>query len=70
MDELTRYLKLGDYDKSKLEQILNTKIIITDDHIKNINFKYYHIDIKFNMITLFEKYGYIFTNDICVFLIN
>ena len=70
MDELTRYLKLGDYDKSKLEQILNTKIIITDDHIKHIKFDYYNYNPELNIIKLFEQYGYIFTNDIYILLIN
>ena len=58
MDELTQYLKSDEYKESKFEQILNKKIIITEDHIKNINFKYYNFDI----INLFEKYGYIFTD--------
>ena len=60
MDELTQYLKSYEYKKSKIEKILDKKIIITDNHIKNINFKYCNFDI----ITLFEKYGYVFTIEI------
>ncbi len=37
MDELTQYLKLNKYRESELEQILDKKIIITKNHIKNIN---------------------------------
>jgi len=69
MDELTQYLKLTEYNELKLEQILNKKIIITKDHIDNINVNYcciYQIDI----INLFEKYGYVFTNDDYIMLIN
>ncbi len=70
MDDLTEYLKKHTYNKSKLEQILNKKIIITDDHIKHIKFDYYNYNPELNIIKLFEQYGYIFTNDIYILLIN
>ncbi len=67
MDELTQYLKSNaDYTEFELEQILNKKIIITDDHIKNIKFEY----CNFNIIVLFEKYGYVFTNEIYKMIIQ
>ena len=68
-DELTRYLKLSNYNKFKLEQILNKKIIITKDHIDNIEIKHC-CDCEFNIIEIFEKYGYVFTNDDYMMLLN
>ena len=44
MDELTQYLNSNDYEKSKLERILNKKIIITKNHIENIDIVYYCIN--------------------------
>ena len=71
MDELTLYLQSTEYyAEYKLEQILNEKIIITDDHIKNIDFNYYESDLGFNIITLFEKYGYVFTNNDYILLVS
>ncbi len=58
MDELISYLHEDTKDKNKLIKILNTKIKITHDHIRNIN-KFY----DFNIIKLFRDYGYITTND-------
>ncbi len=69
MDELTRYLKLCKYKKIELEQILNKKIIITENHIKNIDLDCI-IDHDFNIINLFEKYGYVFTNNIYILLVR
>ncbi len=62
MDELTEYLRCNYYREFELEQILNKKIIITKEHIENIDVKY-NCCINFNIIKLFEKYGYCFTND-------
>ena len=66
MDELQHYMqKANKYKINTLEKILDKKIIITENHIKNIkNMK--HI----NIIELFEKYGYVFTNDDYIYLIN
>ena len=70
MDELTQYLKLDIYyDESKIEQILNKKIIITKDHIDNIKINRCY-SRGFNIIKLFKKYGYVFTNDDYVMLVN
>jgi len=67
MDELTQYLKFTiKYNKIDLEQILNKKIIITREHIDNINYIY----DTFNIILLFKKYGYVFTNDDYILLNN
>ena len=69
MDELTIYLKAGYYHKLKLEQILNKKIIITKEHIDNIhtwNCQY----IDFDIINMFEKYGYVFTYDDYILLVK
>ena len=66
MDELTRYLKsTTDYTEIELEQILNKKIIITRNHVENVKFCFYFYKNK-NVpiiIKLFEKYGYVFTDD-------
>ncbi len=65
MDELMHYLQSNThYYKSQPEQILNTKIMINKNHIKNIIGK-----CLFNIINLFEQYGYVFTNDDYIFLI-
>ena len=71
MDELSYYLKhrRGYYKKTALEQILNKKIVITKKHIKNIYSKCGWI-WRFNIITLFEKYGYCFTNDDYILLVS
>ena len=69
MDELIQYLKSYSYEKSKLEYILNKKIIITKNHIDNIKI-IFCCDQKFNIIKIFEKYGYIFTNDDYIMLVN
>ncbi len=69
MDELEQYLKFADYTRIKLEQILNKKIIITKVHIDIIEIKrccYYEFDI----IKIFEKYGYVFTNDDYIMLVD
>ena len=70
MDELSYYLSHTNcYKKSELEQILNKKIVITRKHIENIDLKYhYHFD--FNIIKLFETYGYYFTNDDYILLVR
>ena len=48
MDELTKYLQTSEkYDEQELIEILNKKIIITSDHIKNIRF--HHINVLLNM---------------------
>ena len=67
MDELTIYLKTGRYNKISLEQILNKKIIITKNHINNI---YFTRSCGFNIINLFEKYGYIFMDDDYILLVS
>ena len=71
MDELSYYLKhrRGCYKKSELEQILNKKIVITKKHIKNI-YSDYSYCWRFNIIILFEKYGYCFTNDDYILLVS
>jgi len=74
MDELTQYLRSKycsgskNYNKNELEEILNKKIIITENHIKNIVLYKYYFD--FNIINLFEKYGYIFTNNDYILLVK
>ena len=74
MDELLLYLQSDSYDEIKLEQILNNKIIITKNHIKNINLDNYDTirdkNWDFNILNLFEKYGYIFTYDDYILLVN
>ena len=70
MDELIQYLKSLMYNEFELKQILNKKIIITRNHIEHINLYYYGIYWRFNIIALFEIYGYIFTDDDCILLIN
>ncbi len=70
MDELTIYLKFTNYKKFELEQILNKKIIITNDHINGINVDYCFNNYRVNMIKLFNKYGFIFTDDIYISLVN
>ena len=71
MDELEQYLKFANYHEYTLEHILNKKIMITDKHIDAINVFYDmgRLD-KFNIITLFEKYGYIFTNNTYILLVT
>ena len=68
-DELTRYLRSGHYRKNELENILNKKIMITKDHINNIKIKYYFY-YRVDMIKLFEKYGYVFTDDDYIMLVK
>ena len=64
MDELTNYLQSQNhYYKFDLEQILDTKIMINKDHILCITGY-----CLFNIIKLFEQYGYVFTNDDYIFL--
>ena len=70
MDELLQYLKSDSYNESELEQILNKKIVITKNHIENINIGNYRDYLEFNIINLFEKYGYVFTNNDCIMLVN
>ena len=70
MDELTQYLKNTIiYTESELELILNKKIIITKNHINNIRIKFC-CEYNFNIIEIFEKYGYVFTNDDYIMLVN
>ena len=69
MDELEIYLKNKEYyDARELERILNTKIIITKKHVQCIangwGYPYYN-----NIINLFEKYGYVFTDNDYISLI-
>ncbi len=67
MDELTQYLNTSKYySEYKLEQILNKKIIITKNHIDHIKC----ISCEFNIIILFEQYGYIFTNEDYILLVK
>ena len=71
MDDLLDYLQSNDcYDEYELEQILDTKIIITKDHIENIDLLNYGADWDFDIINLFKKYGYNFTNDDYILLVN
>ncbi len=65
MAELILCLQDKNCNEKKIEKILNNKLIITETHIKNID-RYY----KFNIIKLFEKYGYVFTNDDYMLLVN
>ena len=68
MDELLHYLQSDSYEEYKLDQILNNKIIITKNHIKNI--KLGHSGEEFDVIKLFEKYGHVFTHDDYILLVN
>jgi len=62
MDNLELYLIQNEkYNNEKLSNILETKINITGNHIKHIKFTWQNDSIK--IIKLFEKYGYIFTED-------
>ena len=70
MDELSQYLKTGYYNEIELQQILDKKIMITKNHVENINLDYFNIHWYFDIITLFKKYGYIFTNDDYILLVN
>ncbi len=71
MDPLQVYLTTACYHhKDRIEHFLDKKIIITIDHIKNINFESWHDHCNFNIIMLFEKYGYVFTNDSYIALVN
>ena len=69
MDELTRYLKSDHYRENEIENILNKKIIITKDHIDNIK-SIHCCDRRVNIIKLFEKYGYVFTDDDYIMLVK
>ena len=69
MDELMRYIQFEDYEKFGFEQILNKKIMITKNHFEKINFNLCY-DEEINIINLLEKYGYIFTDDDYIFIIN
>ena len=69
MDELTRYLKSDYYRENEIENILNKKIIITKDHIDNIK-SIHCCDRRVNIIKLFEKYGYVFTDDDYIMLVK
>ena len=65
MDELDIYLKNRfPYVYDEIEQILNKKIIINKDHIRNIK------QGRGSLIYLFETYGYCFTNDDYIMLIS
>ena len=70
MDELAQYLNPAGYyiyyNEFELEKILNKKIIITQKHIDYI----IPIFCNFNIIVLFEKYGYVFTDDDYILLIK
>ena len=69
MDELTQYLKSNCYYDNILEIILNKKITITKEHISNINIDCCNVN-GINIINLFEKYGYVFTNDDYIMLLK
>ena len=59
MDELTKYLQTSEkYDEQELIEILDKKIIITSNHIRNI--KFHHINVNINSY-LYEP---IYTNNI------
>ena len=65
MDILNEYI-LGrpchKYIEQELIQILNTKVIITSEHIQNITIDDYNNSmISVDIIQLFEKYGFVFT---------
>ena len=58
MDALLDYLQSNyHHDKSELILLLDTKITITIKHIENMKYT------DFNIIKLFEEYGYVFTDD-------
>ena len=60
MDILEIYLtQHRKYNSKELIDILETKINITKNHVKHIKCTW----IIFEVLTLFEKYGYIFTED-------
>ena len=69
-DELTQFLKSKCYIETELIRILDTKIIITSDHIKNIDVTCYTEIYNYDILAKFERYGYIFTNDDYIILMN
>ena len=57
-DTLLDYLQSNEnYDNSYLTSLLNTKIVIKKEHVSNMKY------VNFNIIKLFGKYGYDYTND-------
>ena len=68
MDPLQSYLTTLSYDlyrKTELVKILDTKIFITEKHIKCMRFSFSYMNPRnyMNIIQLFETYGYIFTEN-------
>ena len=59
MDELLIYLQGYYYCHDELERILDTRIMINENHIKNIK----GLFCEFDIIKIFEKYGYVFTDE-------
>ena len=69
MDILESYLTQHEkYNNKELIDILDTKINITKNHIRNIKFTLMNNSIQ--IIKLFEKYGYIFTEDDYEYIIS
>ena len=66
MDALQQYFitrKFRDYAKHELIEILEMKINITSEHIKIMKNNYFSHKHNYNIISLFEKYGFVFTDD-------
>ena len=66
MDKLLNYLQSNDYyNESDLILLLsNSKIMITETHIANLKYT------AFNIVKLFETYGYIFSDDDYLMLVK
>ena len=66
MDKLLEYLQTNTYycESDLIFLLSNNKTMITEKHIANM--KYTH----FNIIKLFETYGYVFTNDEYLMLVK
>ena len=55
------------YKKREIKNLLNKKIMITKNHVENINC---NPTPGFNIISLFETYGFVFTNDMYILLVR
>ena len=66
MDELQIYLNSRNYTESGLCEILNKKIMITNEHVKLYKDGYPNVRI----IEIFKRYGYVFTIDDYKYIIH
>ncbi len=63
-DKLLSYLKKHYfYDIASIIKILETKIIITNEHINVLNIESIFLNNNYKIISIFQQYGYIFSND-------